>query len=442
MSAPQVLTISQLGQRIGQTLMSAPYLQNQWVVGEISGLQVKGGHCYFELVEKGADSYRDTVVAKVRATIWGSSLQYLGKKFTYESGGQQLSNELKVMMLVNTTYHSIFGLSVNVLDINGAYSAGAVLQRRNEMVRRLQQAGLLEMNRRLPMPLVPYRIAIISARGAAGYGDFIKQLCDNNTHCQRFVIKLFEATMQGQRTAATVIDALERIRQQRDLWDCVAIIRGGGAQTDLLGFDDYELAEHVARFPLPVIIGIGHERDITLLDYVGHTRVKTPTAAADWLLSQGTKLLGDLKQRATAILQAVTDRLGGCHRQLATMAGQLPAAATATVNRARARLDQARVVVAGVADSRLRPERLRLDNYATNLRQALDVAITRERCRLDGDAKLVEVLSPQATLARGYTITRIDGHAVKSVADVPQGAIIETILADGTVLSEKIKDKK
>lgn len=431
MSAPQAYTLLQLNTYLSKIVASATAVQNIWVTAETSDVRTSGGHCYLELVEKDSNG-RPT--AKIRATIWASTYYRIRDKFLRETG-QEFRTDLKVMVLVSPTFHPVFGMSVNISDINSAYTLGDAMQRRNEMIRRLTAEGIINDNRHLPWPAVPQRIAVISAKGAAGYGDFINQLYNNPLRL-RFTTRLFPAILQGERAAASIRAALDDVFAEIDRWDCVVIIRGGGATTDLMCFDNYDLAAAIAQFPIPVTIGIGHERDVTLLDYVANMRVKTPTAAAQWLVQRGEMALGHLQEIASAIAMTVNERLSGCHRQLAYIQGALPAAATNTLMQARNRMMQARIVLSGVGDRRLRPELVKLTSYKEALARAIEVCISKERQRLDSTSTLIHALSPQSTLRRGYSITRSGGHAITSTDNVAEGEMVETMLADGSILSK------
>ncbi len=430
MSQTQAYTLSQLGRHIQALITRDANLQNVWVVGETVDVRVSGGHCYLELVEK--DPSTGKAVAKARATIWASTFYRLSADFM-RATGQTFRSDLKVMACVAATYHPLYGMSLNIVAIDPTYTLGDAMQRRAQMIERLRREGIIDMNRTLQWPLLTQRIAIISARGAAGYGDFMHQLYSNPSRL-RFATRLFSAVLQGERTAPTIIAALDEIHSNIDQWDCVVIIRGGGATSDLAAFDDYNLAANIAQFPIPVIIGIGHERDVTLLDYVANMRVKTPTAAAEWLISRAEGELGRLQQIASAMLQAVSDRISGNHRQLAFIEGQIPALAQNALTRAQNRLLSLQSGLASISDRRLRPEMARLDGIRQAIVQAAQVAIERADTRLKGSQQLLDVLSPQATLRRGYSITRIAGHAAKA-ADLREGEILETTFADGTAYS-------
>ena len=416
--------------RMVTALVQRPETQNVWVTAELSDVAVRGGHCYMELLQK---DDRGLQIAKARGVIWASSFPRIDAEF-FAATGQRFSTGLKVMLRVSASFHSVYGFSLVVSAVNPDYTMGDLMRRRREILQRLKQEGILEMNRQLQWPAVPQRIAVISAPGAAGYGDFINQLYHNPSHL-RFSTKLYPAVMQGATAPASIIAALEAVATDMDMWDGVVIIRGGGATSDLQAYEDYELAANVAQFPLPVAIGIGHERDITVLDWVANKRLKTPTAVAEWLVALGDDALGFLMTVGNRILQLTTSRLTGNKEQLAHAEGLLPIAARNAVERAQSRLRNAATTLSGISGRRLQPQLTRLDMTLKAIADAASNRISRQRSLLDSRQTLLEALSPVATLKRGYSITRVDGHAVTSADSIRPGDIIETTLADGKVIS-------
>jgi exodeoxyribonuclease VII large subunit len=416
--------------RMVTALVQRPETQNVWVTAELSDVAVRGGHCYMELLQK---DDRGLQIAKARGVIWASSFPRIDAEF-FAATGQRFSTGLKVMLRVSASFHSVYGFSLVVSAVNPDYTMGDLMRRRREILQRLKQEGILEMNRQLQWPAVPQRIAVISAPGAAGYGDFINQLYHNPSHL-RFSTKLYPAVMQGATAPASIIAALEAVATDMDMWDGVVIIRGGGATSDLQAYEDYELAANVAQFPLPVAIGIGHERDITVLDWVANKRLKTPTAVAEWLVALGDDALGFLMTVGNRILQLTTSRLTGNKEQLAHAEGLLPIAARNAVERAQSRLRNAATTLSGISGRRLQPQLTRLDMTLKAIADAASNRISRQRSLLDSRQTLLEALSPVATLKRGYSITRVDGHAVTSADSIRPGSIIETTLADGKVIS-------
>ncbi|MDD6281700.1 MAG: exodeoxyribonuclease VII large subunit [Muribaculaceae bacterium] len=423
----QSISLLELTRRIAY-LVQAPETQNVWVTAELQDVNARGGHCYMELLQKDEAGRQ---VARIRGCCWANIYGPLARRF-YQATGQQFASGLKVMLKVSASMHPVFGLSLVVLEVNPEYTLGDLVRRRMEIINRLQKEGVLEMNRQLQWPKVVQRIAVISAKGAAGYGDFLNQLYHNPMRL-RFHTELFQATMQGTSAPASIIDALSRIADRQEEFDGVVIIRGGGATSDLQAYEDYDLAVAVAQFPLPIAIGIGHERDITVLDWVANTRLKTPTAVAEWLISRNENVLNALGVAGNKILQLVNDRLAGNKQQLAQAEALLPVAARGTLDRRNQRLRQAIASLAGLPAAKIQPALARLDAFPQRIADAIAARITFARGQINAQEHILKVLSPAATLARGYSITRIDGHAVSSVQAVPPGSILEITLSDGTI---------
>ncbi len=424
------LTLEQLSQRLSASINSDPGLHDVWVTAETSDLR-RGVHCYLELIQKHPTTGEP--LARMKGTIWRSVLARIDHKFT-SATGEKLGSGMKIRVLVSVNHHPAYGLSVNITDIDPTYTLGDLMRLRMEILSRLKQEGILECNRSLPMPELPQRIAVISAEGAAGYGDFLHQLYTNPHHL-RFTTRLFPALMQGAKAASGIIAALEDVAAEQDLWDCVVIIRGGGATSDLAAFENYDLAANIALFPLPVIIGIGHERDVTVLDYVANMRVKTPTAAAEWLVGRGEEALATIDELAASIHHSASSLLAAHREQLAYISATLPYAPLNAIESARKRLDRSLLTVSELSRRRLAPEAEKLSLLTERLRLAAASTLERRGSRLNSIKELLDVLSPVATLRRGYSITRVDGHAVTSAAQLHSGSIIETTLADGTVTS-------
>lgn len=432
MTEPRLLSLLELT-RLVASLVQQPETQNVWVTAELSDVTVRGGHCYMELLQK---DDRGCQVAKARGVIWANNYPRIDTEF-YNATGQRFATGLKVMLRVSASMHSVYGFSLVVTAVNPEYTMGDLLRRRQEILKRLKAEGILELNRELQWPTVPQRIAIISAPGAAGYGDFINQLYHNPSKL-RFVTRLYPAVMQGAQAPSSIIAALEKIADDAHLWDGVVIIRGGGATSDLQAFEDYNLAANVAQFPLPVAIGIGHERDTTVLDWVANKRLKTPTAVAEWLVDTAEDALGYLITTGNRILQLASEKISGSKEQLAYTEGLLPVAARNAIERGQARLRNYASSLAGISARRLHPQLTRLDMTMQAIANAAANRIAHQNAQLDAFTNLLNALSPQATLRRGYSITRVDGHAVTSTEALHKGTIIETTLANGTVKSQVI----
>ena len=403
------LSLYELGRLIRLTLREG-LPDAYWVQAELSEVrEAYNGHCYIELVQKAERG--NALLAKARGTIWANVYKMLKPYFEHATG-QAFTAGLKVLLQVSVEYHEQYGLSLTVHDIDPTYTMGDMERRRREILQQLEEEGVLTLNKELSMPLLPQRVAVVSAAGAAGYGDFCDQLV-GNPYGFVFYPKLFSAVMQGDRVEETVIAALDRIAAERDLWDVVVIIRGGGATSDLSGFDTYDLAANCAQFPLPIITGIGHERDDTVLDVVAHTRVKTPTAAAEYLIASLMKAATALDELTSALASGITNRIRHEEKRVEQIAQRLPALFSVIHANGLHRIEQLEM------------------RMSTALKQAL---LTQTH-RLEVMAKIVEGASPQHILQRGYSITRCDGRVVRNAYDLPEGSVLTTILADGEVRS-------
>lgn len=425
------LTLSQFQQLLGNAIRTAHGLQNVWVQAEFSDLRFNGGHCYMELIEKDAAG---TTRAKIRAMIWAGTLGMIRRKF-FDATGRDIASGLKVLVRGSASHHNLYGLSFTISDIDPSYTLGDMERLRREILERLAREGVLNLNRSLTPPSVPQRIAVISAEGAAGYGDFINQMQNNP---DRFCIYpvLFPAILQGERTAPSVMAALDLVEQSPFGWDAVVIIRGGGATTDLNGFDNYDLARRVATFPLPVIVGIGHERDRTVLDEIACVRCKTPTAVAAWIIDTLRNTHAHTTDLVRRIAAYGTNALKGEHIRLTNLSQQIPASARNVVLRNNMRLDRLGNSIPNLVRNRLTRHQLALNSLQSRIGNAAGQAIRTQNQRLRRLADMLRLLSPQNTLRRGYTITRINGKAVRTIAGLKPGDTLTTQLPDGQTESK------
>lgn len=398
-----------------------------WISAEISELYVNGsGHCYMELIEKNAAG---VTVARQRAVMWANIYRLLQPYFEQVTGSP-LTKGIKVLVQVSVSCHEVYGMSLVISDINPTYTLGDAARRRAEIIRRLSEEGVIDMNRELPLPLVPQRIAVVSSGTAAGYGDFMDQLQRNAYHYVFYPV-LFAAVMQGSRTEASVIEALDRIYAASRHFDCVVIIRGGGATSDLNSFDSYALAANIAQFPLPVIVGIGHDRDETVLDRVAAVRVKTPTAAAEWLVSRvhdADVLAGNLRDKVVA---AVSNRLVREASRLQQLSSVVPLAVAQRLHAEERRILAAAAAVQRSHGERIARENARLSLLRHLLPERLAARLAQERQRIEALSQTVALLSPDKLLARGYSLVLKDGKVVRSVASLAVGDTATLLLADG-----------
>ncbi len=377
-----------------------------WVEAELSECREHGGHCYMELIEK--DDRSNTPVARASAKCWRQTWQMVRPYFE-RTTGQPLRAGLKVLLRVYAQYHEAFGFSWIVTDIDPTFTLGDMARRRQQIINQLKEEGVFDLQRELRMPLFAQRIAVISAASAAGYGDFCRQLEDND-YGFRFRIQLFPAIMQGEQVEQSVIAALNQIYNHLSDFDVVCILRGGGATADLSGFDTLALAENVAQFPLPVITGIGHDRDESILDMISHQRVKTPTAAAALLVDNLRRILEQLEQSETFISHYVTERIRSQQQHIAQLTTLIPTLALGTVTNGRHRIDR----------------------LESRLPVALERRLTDQKHRLERLELLLQGFDPQVLLSRGYSITLKDGRAVRNADELSEGDEIETRVARGT----------
>ena len=384
----QQYTLSDLCSIIDETIQFE-LAENYWVRAEIASLTVRG-HCYLELVEKASNN---NIAAKMRATCWSHIYNMLAPYFMQETG-QSLAAGMQVLLQVEVQFHAVYGMSLNIIGIDPTFTIGDLARQRQATIQRLQDDGVFEMQKQLSLPTLPRRIAVISAEDAAGYGDFCHQLTNNRSGF-KFHIQLFPATMQGDTSPASIIRALAAIANHPLECDLVVLVRGGGATTDLRNFDDYELANHCAQFPTPIIAGIGHTRDVSVVDMVVHTSVKTPTAVAEWIILQMQKQadhIQDLHQRLLRCIQSVSLR-----------------------------------------------ERNRINHWNQRLLYATQSRIQRMRNQLSIWNKSIDLYSPERIYKLGYSLTTINGKIVKSAQSILPGDTIQTHTIDGVITSQVLE---
>lgn len=420
--------LNQLVRRSVRTCLPDEY----WVQVELSDVRANySGHCYLECVQK--DPKSNSLIAKARGIIWSNVFSQLKPYFEQETG-QAFVSGIKVLVKVTVDFHELYGYSLTIVDIDPAYTLGDMARRRREILLRLQEEGVLSLNKELELPVLAQRIAVISSATAAGYGDFCNQL-ENNAFGFAFYPRLFPAIMQGERVEASVIAALDRIYAESEKWDVVVIIRGGGATSDLSGFDTYDLAASCAQFPLPIITGIGHERDDTVIDLVAHTRVKTPTAAAEFLVNHLRQTAEQLENYAYYIRQEVPARLSREKERLERCITRIPARVQMRLQREDFRRERLAKRMEMAWQSRLAREQYRLE-LSSRLSVALQARLLKEKHRLDLLEKSVEAASPDLLLKRGYSITLKDGKAVTDASLLKPGDRVVTRVAKGQFSSE------
>ena len=430
------LTLFELNTLVRDTLaLEMP--DEYWVEAELSEAQEVRGHCYMELIQKEEGS--NTPVAKASAKCWANTWQLVKPHFMRITG-QQIHAGMKVMLKVFAQFHESYGFSWIVTDIDPTYTMGDMARKRQEIIRLLKEEGVFELQKELQLPMFCQRVAVISSANAAGYGDFVNQL-ENNEYDFRFHTQLFPATMQGEGVEQSVILALEKIYKMHlgfknnEKFDCVVIIRGGGATSDLSGFDTLALAENVANFPIPIITGIGHERDESVLDMVSHTRVKTPTAAAAFLINHLKVVLDLIEDAEQRISSKVRQQMDVQKIQLLHYSQQIPSLFSLVKTRQEACIDRLQNNLLLSISSRLQEEHHLLDIVSHNIQPVLERKILHECHLLELLKEKVEALNPELLLQRGYSITFANGKVVKDGSLLKTGDELETRLAKGTVRS-------
>jgi exodeoxyribonuclease VII large subunit len=404
--------------------------ENYWVVAELSEVRVAGnGHCYVEFVEK--EERSGAMVAKARGNIWKNTYNLLAPYFEQETG-QRFAAGLKVLVNVSVGFHELYGYSLTVLDIDPTYTLGAAVQRRKEILALLEADGVLTLNKELTLPRPLLRIAVVSSASAAGYGDFCDQIKQSGLP---FKLKLFPATMQGEGVESGVIAVLEKIAAEDCLWDAVAIIRGGGAVSDLAGFETYLLAAHVAQFPLPVLTGIGHERDDTVVDLVAHTRLKTPTAVAAFLVERQREEINSLADLEHRLQQTVVGKVEQNRLLLQSLQLRVQAAAASYGRKEEQRLLQMGAALERNALQALQQQKNYLKNLSQSLQQTPLRQIDNEQRRLDYIQKLLHMSSLDRILQMGFSLTLSEGKAVRSAAQLVPGMLLTTHFAEGKMES-------
>ena len=440
--------LNTLVREVIETEMTREY----WVEAELSEVRESRGHCFMELVQK--DEFSHTPIAKSSAKCWRSTWAMIQPHFE-RVAGQRLHAGMKARLKVYAQFHEAFGFSWIVTDIDPNYTLGDMARRRQEIIARLKQEGVFDLQRELSLPLFCQHIAVISSETAAGYGDFCNQLNDSPFS---FHAELFPAVMQGEQVEQSIISALNQIYDDcqspsprsaegrlqgknnptpitQQPFDCVVIIRGGGATSDMSGFDTLALAENVAQFPIPIITGIGHDRDECVLDMVSHHRVKTPTAAADYLIDHLQLVLDRIENCEQRLTRHVSLKLTALHSQLSTLESRIPTLFSLAKTREEARIERLLQSLQSHSHRHLDKGQTRLDMLSVRLPAISTQLLTAKRHHLELLTQRTSSLDPQLLLKRGYSITTLNGKSVRHPSDLKTGDEIETRLATGTIKS-------
>lgn len=431
----QTYSLSELTGEIHDVLKEA-FPDTYWVRAETSDVHINSasGHCYLEFIEK--DTQSNQIIAKARGAIWAKTFRMLKPYFEMETG-QHFTSGLKVLVRVSIDFHEVYGFNLNVVDIDPSYTLGDLVRKRQEIIRQLQEEGVFTLNKELSLPALPQRIAVITSPTAAGYEDFINQLFYNKAGYP-FYVKLFPALMQGEKTEESIIAALERIDSHRELFDAVVIIRGGGATSDLNSFDSYLLAANCAQFPLPIITGIGHERDDTIIDLVAHTRLKTPTAVAAFLINcmdQAAEQLNLLQQALCTDTLSILQEKKQTLQRIGTL---LPATVNNRIERNRSALNLLASKLPTITSGLLEQNKNQLELMHQRIHTAISSRLLKESRFIELQEQFIRMASPDYILKRGYSLTLRDGKILKSAKAVKSGDHLTTRFSDGEIESEVI----
>lgn len=403
------ITLLELNRQLSEVINST-FDEYVWVIAEISEIRTaSNGHCYLELIEKAP--HNNTIVARIRATIWNNRW-WLCKESFESATGQLLKAGLKILVCAQVQMHEAYGLSLNIVDIDSKFTLGEAALRRQQIIKRLTDEGMIDMNKGLTIPILPQRIAIISAENAAGYGDFCHQI-ENNEYGVAFYMHLFKASMQGANTEKSIIEALNKIYEYQDIFDIVVIIRGGGGVADLSSFDNYDLAVNIANFPLPVIVGIGHERDNTVLDLVAHTSIKTPTAAAAFLIDLLGNQISHIEELKYYLTEATNWRIENNKNKIARLASSINS-----------------------THIKLRDQINSLEIIKEKTKLYTKIVLDNNKQKIEHYESTIHLCEPQNILQRGFSITRVNGLSIKDASKIEAGTLIETITANGTIISK------
>lgn len=424
------LTLYELNSLVVE-LIDKVMLSSYWVEAEIADARESKGHLYLELIEK--DESTNIPIARASAKCWRSSWLMIGPHFE-RVAGVKLRAGLQIMIQVHAQFHAQYGFSWIIDDINPEYTMGSMARKRNEIIAQLKSEGVFELQRELCLPLFAQRIAVISSASAAGYGDFCNQL-QHNEYGFRFQMQLFQAFMQGEQVEQSIVAALNLISTKEDDFDCVVIIRGGGATADLSGFDTLVLAENVANFPLPVITGIGHERDESILDMVAHTRVKTPTAAAAFLIDHLAATLNRIEQAQISIQRMVEHRIQHEKLHLQQLSTHIPILFSMVKNRENARLDDYWHALLQRVMLHLQQSKMRVELLSNKVIPATTNKLMAEQHKLQLLEQRVDGVNPERMLRLGYSLTYKNGYVLRNVNEVKAGDEITTRLEGGIITS-------
>ncbi len=427
------LTLYELNSLVKETI-ELTFTQQFWVEAELADATERRGHLYLDLVQK--DEHSATPIARASARCWASVWASVRPRFE-RTTRQRLTAGMKVLLRVYPQFHQAYGFSWIVTDIDPTYTLGDMQRQRQEIIDRLKRDGVFDMQRELTLPMFCQRIAVISSATAAGFGDFCNHL-QHNDYGFHFAVELFPAIMQGEQVEPTVISALDSINSRIDDFDCVVIIRGGGATVDMSGFNTLLLAENVANFPLPIITGIGHDRDESIIDMISFMQVKTPTAAAAFLIERLLNVSERITAATSSITRCVQEKLEYERIRLTALSTRIPILFSLTKTRQLSIIDSLTQRMTAAVQQNIRQRQHQLQIAAQRLAPATQRTMQQEQHRLQMLTQRTAALDPAAILRRGFSMTLCNGQFVTDASQMKNGDIMETRLANGTVLSRVI----
>lgn len=473
------LTLSELHEAI-KDILYGNFQDKYWIVAEISQLsENKGGHCYLELIEK---NKQGKTIAKTRATIWSFSYQQLKYHFSMMVN-ENLKAGMKVLILASVEFHEVYGFSLNITDLDPTYTLGDQEKRRQEIINQLEEEGIFNMNKELELPIVPQKIAVISSASAAGYGDFMNQL-NSNSYGYVFYTKLFQANMQGDSAENSITEALDEIANYIDFFDAVVLIRGGGSKEELSCFDSYLIASYIAQFPLPVLTGIGHERDESIADLVAHKKLKTPTAVAEFLIEQLAQFNAKLEttflqikanfdtiisseksnlQSANARLQPLLKNLIASQKtrlkfnaenikvlmnkvfaqekfNLSKVENQISVLSKNYYLSQNLSLKQSKDQIFKLINLKLKIENEKIILSTEKIKKLSLISMQKENTKLKSYSKILEIINPEQVIKRGYALLLKNGKIISSSKNVATGDILHIKMKDGELISEVLQN--
>lgn len=448
------LKLSELNEKIKDSI-NTTLQDSYWIIAEVNQLSAAhNGHAYLELIEKNPKNNK--ITAKARATIWASTFSMLKPYFEHTTGNQ-FKEGIKILISVTVTFHFVYGLSLNVLDIDPVYTLGDLEKQKLETINQLKSDGIFDMNKEIEIPLIPQKIAVISSKTAAGYGDFINQLQDNSEN-YKFYYYLFPAVMQGDKSEESIIAALDKIYENETSFDLVVIIRGGGSKMDLSSFDNYNLALNICQFPLPIITGIGHQRDETIADLVANTSLKTPTAVANFLISQLSNFENIITNKQSYLYDLVSAKINNEISSLNNSFSNFNRLINSSLKDKNYELESIKGKLNRIGNNYIKNKiknialkESKLQQLTSNIflsqknilllkKQKLETSLSsyflKQKYNLEIASNIVELKNPKNILKRGYSVTTQNGKLLKNSDQAKKGELIETELFEGKIISE------